>query len=447
MEIINENNPLTKSNSEGISTQVSYEANRLAALRIGSDIPLVNPFTKENMRTEAKPPVQMPKVDKDKEANQPQNVQQRPSSASGWQGYDIPLRGDSGYWGRRGPPRVDLQRCDGNNIVSWLRMVDLHISNQQYSDKEWMAEVPYYLQGGALALWWEVHERNVGENTLSWASFKQELMDRFCPRSEMEVISNLRQVKYKDDIRTYIQQFSETVMQGRRPAEDVLVQRFLFGLPPDYFMILNEGGVKSYATLSEVMSRAKQIFAPKEAAAAEYIERNSDRANQINRYTSDPVFLRILNKLGLNTNRNEKSNNERFQERDRKDNVSPPQQQQTPRYFGRQQGQDRPQNQFKDRNVNTFTNNNNFEQRRIEVAKIHCRLCGGKGHEEVKCTLREESNRRPGQTCIRCGGKDHFIRECSSPRWFRVYNSRPQVNCVVAGNACDNELQQGNDAA
>ena len=97
---------------------------------------------------------------------------------------------------RRSPLRVDLQRCDGSNIVSWLRMVDLHISSRKYTDEEWMSEVPYYLLGGALSLWWEVHERSTGDTTLTWASFKQELIDRFCPRSEIEVISNLRQVKY-----------------------------------------------------------------------------------------------------------------------------------------------------------------------------------------------------------------------------------------------------------
>ena len=437
--------PLNKSTSEGISTQVSIEANRLAAMTLGSDVgSMVNPFSLGGARTEPKSLQQLLRENKDITDSQPTAT----GVDNGRQGGESALKSKAACGGRRGTPRVDLQRCDGSDIVSWLRMVDLHVSNQQYSDEEWMAELPYYLQGGALALWWEVHERSTGEKSLTWASFRQELMDRFCPRSEIEVITNLRQVKYKDDIRAYIQQFSETVMQGRRPAEDVLVKRFLFGLPPDYFMTLCEGGSKTYETLSEVMCRAKDVFALKEAAAAEYIERISDHVQQLSRFPTDPVFFRTLSKLGLSVKNSEKGN-ERFSDRNRKDvNVAPgqspsPQQQRFNREQQHFEKQPNRNSNFKQFNK---SESDGFNQRNADIVRLICKKCGGRGHEERHCSLHVESNRRPGQTCNRCGGKEHWSRQCSTPRWFRLNNSKPQVHCVLGGDDTKSECRVNDEA-
>lgn len=438
--------PILKSASEGLSTQISFEANRLAGLRIGSDISTGVSLSGDASRIDSKN-VRQPATSstgiKESGVSLPM-AQQRYSMSSGWAKDAVTPKSSMAPEVPRPPPRIDLQRCDGSNIVNWLRMVDLHLSNLHYSEEQWMSEVPYYLEGGALALWWEVHERNTGDQTVTWTSFKQELMDRFCPRSEIEVISNLRQVKYKDDIRFYIQKFSETVMQGRRPAEDVLLKLFLFGLPPDYFMALTEGGLKSFATLSEAMSKAKDMFAPKEAAAAEYIERNPDRVHQLNRSSADPVFMRTLLKLGISGSNNDKSR-ERYQERNNRGEDACDQQQRQMRRFNNSRQPVRYQQRiFDERNTNR-ANKEQYVQRNRDIGKLICKTCNGKGHEEQHCPLLVEGNRRPGQTCRRCGGKEHWTNQCTTPRWFRQTGSKPQIHCAIGENI-DHECRENGDA-
>ena len=365
------------------------EANRLAGLRIGSDVSAPHPLSSGSPKLDSKtfqPYASAPTVIKEYN-NTSQPEKHEGNWGTGWQSDCSAQRNAAQSDARRGLPRIGLQRCNGSDIVSWLRMVDLHISSQKYSDEEWILEVPYYLEGGALALWWEVQERKIGENAVTWSSFKQELLDRFCPRSEIEVVSNLRHVKYKDDIRLYIQQFSETVMRGRRPAEDVLLSLFLFGLPPDYFMELTEGGLKRYETLSAAMYRAKEVFAPKEAAAVEYIERNPERAYLLHQ-SRDPVFLRTLTKLGIGAN-NKDAQRSRNQDQQRGQAFAGPDgPQQQVKGFSNM----RPQ-RFQQRPNNAI--HQNQEQNR-DIERLLCKKCDGRGHDEQHCPLQMESNRRPG---------------------------------------------------
>ena len=435
------NNPNTAtaiSNLESMSTRVSLEANRLAALHIGGDASLSHPLERGSPTLDSKPvqPRSLINSVQKETGNPSQSRRHEGNWSSGWCTEGDAQPHCAGVDGRRAPPRIGLQRCDGTDIVSWLRMVKLHISSHKYSEEEWISEVPYYLEGGALALWWEVEERSKDGNKVTWSSFQQELMDRFCPRSEIEVVANLRQVKYKDDIRLYIQQFSEIVMRGRRPAEDVLLKLFLFGLPPDYFMALTEGGLKRYETLSAAMCKAREIFAPKEAAAVEYIESNPESARLLNQ-SSDPVFLRTLSKLGITAKSNDRQK-DKYPERNR---GSPPlgsdgQQQEAKGLRNwRQQW-------YQQRFTNTFIQK---QQRYREIEKLLCKKCNGKGHEEQHCALQSESNRRPGQSCMRCGGNEHWARQCATPRWFKL-KAKSQVNCVI-GECNDIEESRLNDDA
>lgn len=437
--------PLLKSNSEGLSTQVSLEAKRLAAMRIGSDVSAKVSLSDDTLGDDSKgysKSAMFSVETKDTGFSLPIS-QQRSTMAGGLAQDGVIPKDFPGYEGRRAPPRVDLQRCDGSNIVSWLRMVDLHLSRQRYSDEQWMLEVPYYLEGGALALWWEVQERNTDAKTLTWGTFKQELMDRFCPRSEIEVISNLRQVKYKDDIRLYIQQFSETVMQGRRPAEDVLLKLFLFGLPPDYFMALTEGGMKNFVTLSEAMSKAKDLFAPKEAAAAEYIERNLESVYQLSRSSADPVFRRTLFKLGISGSNNDKPSEKQQERNNRMGGAFDPTQRHVRRFHNNMRPPRYHQQRFQ---FDEKTSNRLNDSRNRDVAKLVCKTCTGKGHEEQQCPLQVEGNRRTGQTCLRCGGKDHWSKQCTSPRWLLQNSPKPQIHCVLGVDEMDREHRGNFDA-
>ena len=432
---------ISKQTSEGISTQVSLEADRLAGLRIGSDTTASHPLSGDNTKLDLQAFQKFSA--KTRESGFASSSAQKMSNWNGGRFAEVDAQKNGASCDARRPQVcIDLQKCDGTNIVNWLRMVQLHVSSRNYTEEEWMTELPYHLQGGALGLWWEVHERNAGDKTVTWASFRQELMDRFCPHSEIEVVSNLRRIKYKNDIRLYIQQFSETVMQGRRPSEEVLLSQFLFGLPADYYMALTEGGLKRYVTLSEAMCRAKDVFAPKEAAAMEYIERNPGQAQQLKHQATDPVILRALSKWLDSTSSNSNLNSS-SQDRHR----GPPptvhdQRQHQPRRFRNDQRLPRYQQR------STEYSNIRYSERNRDIERLLCRKCSGRGHDEQQCPLNEEAHRRPGQSCRRCGGKEHWARECTTPRWFRLNSanySKQQINCVI-GDQVDHECRENDEA-
>ena len=433
---------ISKLTSEGISTQVSLEADRLSGLRISGDATASHPLSNDNTKLDLQSFQQFSTKTKDLGSASSSAQQMSNWKSDRFAEADAQKNGAS-CDSRRLQVRVDLQKCDGTNIVNWLRMVQLHISSRNYTEEEWMTELPYHLQGGALGLWWEVHERNTGDKTVTWASFRQELMDRFCPHSEIEVIANLRRIKYKNDIRLYIQQFSETVMQGRRPSEDVLLSQFLFGLPADYYMSLTEGGLKKYVTLSEAMCRAKDVFAPKEAAAMEYIERNPGQAQQLKHQATDPVILRALSKwLDSTSNSSNVNSNSQDRQRGTTPAVHDQRQHQTRRFKN-----DRKSPRYQHQHSTEYNNNRNSERNR-DLERLVCKKCSGKGHDEQQCPLNEEDHRRPGQSCRRCGGKEHWAKQCTTPRWFRLNNEnnlKQQINCVI-GDKVDNECRENDEA-
>ena len=54
---------------------------------------------------------------------------------------------------------------------------------------------------------------------------------------------------------------------------------------------------------------------------------------------------------------------------------------------------------------------------------FRCRECQGIGHRDVYCPLRKTGfERKPGVTCVRCGGKEHNVKDCATRP------TRPQSN-------------------
>ena len=76
---------------------------------------------------------------------------------------------------------------------------------------------------------------------------------------------------------------------------------------------------------------------------------------------------------------------------------------------------------------------------------FRCRECQGVGHRDINCPLRQPGYLpKRGFTCKRCGGKDHFARDCATR------SSRPSANDTppeVPPHPTERQLTRSNGVA
>ena len=160
------------------------------------------------------------------------------------------------------PRKPDLfsgENADAEIVEQWLFTVEEYLGLHRVSE-DWVKIklAGGMLRGGALS-WYRMLYDDSGFLNMTWATFKEQLMDAFRPVNAAQVARDkLVVLKQDDSVRDYVYKFRSLCLLIPRISEDEMLDRFLRGLRP---RIREELMLREVSTLAEAIRMAERCDA------------------------------------------------------------------------------------------------------------------------------------------------------------------------------------------
>ncbi|CDJ50702.1 hypothetical protein EBH_0035640 [Eimeria brunetti] len=261
---------------------------------------------------------------------------------------------------------------DGKNMRNFLDLVEIDFVERGLEARQWGEELKRYLMGDALGYW--LYLRRTGAPLTNWDCVRQQFCARFCniTKERMKVV--IAENVCQDDHNAYSARFAAIVAQGVPIAPDLLVGYYLANLPVEIYREITRGETRKFADWQEAAAALATTAAPWRDSREERLRFQRDTEDAKCRWANGG------REPGLQRERGSRGN------------------------------------------------------RQNDTTESRCYEC--RGHVSRDCPLRNGRARRNGETCSRCGGRDHYARDCPRParpraepvRQPRQQQMRPHVD-------------------
>lgn len=329
------------------STTVSAPSTPSFPLFVGARLSLLHSETSPR-RAESQPlspiggdhPVPLETVDMDLPTGKPEEA-----------GVDAAL-GRPRRWDPVGEPPFARYDEHTGSMNDFLMVFELWCKRRGLPQREWCMLLPHYLSGAALRYW--IHLFRSDEGQMDWESLKKLLLRVFDSRGRYKQGLALKELRWKGDSQTFIDEFLAVVALGEYCTPAELLAAFLTLLPAEVCRNLTQNGARRFEHWREAA----------DALTQQETEWTSQRAAWAS------IFKGLLpTGVGPETAALPAS--------------TPPGQIPTKPRFS-------------------------------EAQASRCDTCGGTGHLSDSCPVLLTVYRREGARCFRCGGRNHYASVCTT---------------------------------
>lgn len=311
---------------------------------------------------------------------------------------------------------------NGKNFRAWLKATERTLLRQGVLESDMCEIIAHYLEGDALEHWHLLLEQGWLDK-YGWKGFKESMLREFTEHDVEVTLQKLASIKWQGNSTKYINEFGRTLNGCQPPRTDYVLFRFLANLPREVSRKVCKEGKSMPKDWLEAAERLREYHTPLEDFDV-LMNAEEGRSRLLAQQLSDRT--RGRDRIGgrERMSREERAPTRRVFFDEGRNRNEPP--------FGR-----------------VF---DKFEKRHdTRDSRNTCSRCGGRGHGESRCPVRD-SETRPGQICSRCGGKGHWRRECTSYAEDRYEarrreDNRAPVKREVHLMVGTDDEQRGNDMA
>lgn len=284
--------------------------------------------------------------------------------------------------------RHTVRMCDGKDMALWLDEVHAFVKDNMLTEAEARALLLNHLRGEARRHVWVLETMKTLDD-MQYEDLRKELNSAFAV-SGQDLLDKLRDIRWQNDHLRYCRDFAEASRLGEEAGafDPFLLELFMHKLPFDVVECITDSGREMPCNLGHAMQMMINKWGP------------SASLRQSHTFGREIQRLVALHKREYNGGDAGGYRRPPARDLDRSER--------------RQYYRQRPH--WETRRRRQSYDEDRVQRQEEKDREKKCTRCTGRGHNSTLCPTNDERKVRPGVVCHRCGGRDHFIRDCCVTR-------------------------------